>query len=138
MIISNYPNKLVRTRVELTMVSTIKIQRGDIGDLDPVTLQVGGIKNPTTVYQGKARIHPLVGNGAIALGEGQIEMRSTTITIPISATVPHRDDLVTDLTDDDVDLPNRTFRVTDVEVGGFFNAYRTLTCTSWADDRWWP
>jgi hypothetical protein len=136
--ISPYSRKLVTKRAEAQMLSTVLIQRGDLGETDPLTGVVGGIVNPTTIYSGKARVYPVSG-AAVSIGDGMIDMRTTTISIPMSAPVPKRDDIVTITSDDlsDQDLDSRTFRITEVDGGGYIGAARRLTCTSFYPSRYW-
>lgn len=131
-------SQLMQRRVEAAMNSTIQIQRGDLGSLDENTLMVTGIKNLTVIYEGKAHIHNVMGAGVISVGEAPIDTTTVTISIPFSAALPRRDDLVSVLTDGDPDLPARTFRVLDVNVGGLLSAYHSMTCQGYREDRYWP
>lgn len=138
-ILSNRAREAVRRRIEMAMTATGIIQRGDLGALDPVTMEVGGLANVQTVYSGKMRVRLLTGAGVITSGEQTIDTRTTQITIPIGAPVPHRDDLVTvtDYSSSDSDVNNRLFRVMEVEGGGIFGYGRVMTCVSWYESRYW-
>lgn len=139
-----YPSSLtraaVRRRVEQAMGSIILISRGTLGELDPVTLLVGGITAANTIYDGPARIRTVNGADTVSLGGGEIAVRNTIISIPMSVTaVPRRDDLVQVISDSgsDADLDSRVFRVLDVDGGGFFGDARRLGCAGWYQSRWW-
>lgn len=132
-----YASKLVADRVELAMTSTIQIMRGDLGVMDPNTLLVSGITNVTTIYTGKAHIHNVNGAGMITVGDAPIDTRTVAISIPISAPVPRQNDLVKVTVDSDPDLPNRIFRVMDVNVGGLLNSCHVMTCQGWFEGRAW-
>lgn len=132
--------RLVRTRTEAQMTSTVRVMRGALGQLDPVTGDVGGLESMTVIYEGKGRIRTVAGSGVLTVGEGTVDTRSTIISIPISSTpVPRRDDVVLVLNDDlaDVDLDEHTFRVMDVDGGTLFGDARRLTCQGFAQSRYW-
>lgn len=130
---------LVRRRMEQQMLGTVRIQRGKLGTLDPTTGVVGGLNNLSVIYEGKARVWSVDGGGVISTGNGQIDTRTTYVSIPVSAPVPHRDDIVTVLNDDlsDDDLDNRVFRIMEVDGGGYISETRRLTCSSFFPNRWW-
>lgn len=134
-----FARSLVRRRVEAQMLSTITVLRGNLGTLNPTTGMVGGLTGATTVYAGKARIRTVSGAGVINVGGGEIDQRSTVISIPISSPVPHRDDLVLIGEDDeaDPDLDTRIFRVMEVDGGSYFGDARRLSCTGWLSSRYW-
>lgn len=130
-------SKLVKNRVELAMQSTIQILRGNLGQLDEGTLLVGGIQSATTIYTGKAHVHNVLGAGVISVGEDAVDTRTVQISIPAAAPVPRRDDLVKVTADNDSDLPNRVFRVMDVNSGGLISSYHTMSCQGWFESRYW-
>lgn len=131
--------QLIRARTEAAMVATITILRGNLGTLNVTTGEVGGLASATTIYAGKARIRNVNGTGVINVGDGEIDQRSTVISIPIDSPVPFRDDLVRIDNDGntDTDLDSRIFRVLDVDGGGMFGDARRMTCTSWHESRYW-
>jgi len=136
---SPYTRRLVQKRVEEQMLSTIRILRGELGGFDETTGIGGGLTNVTVIYRGKARIWNVNGSGVINVGEGTIDTRQTYISYPIDAPVARRDDIVeildAELSDNDLD--NRTFRVLDVDGGGYIGAARKMTCTSFYPSRYW-
>lgn len=133
----DFASALVTKRVEMAMTSTVQILRGDLGGLDETTLLVTGLTNATTIYQGKAHIHSVNGAGIIPIGETNVDTRTVQISIPLTAPVPHRDDLVKVVNDGDPDLPNRIFRVMDLQAGGLLNAFHQMTCQGWFESRYW-
>jgi hypothetical protein len=138
-VISTLAQRLVRRRVEAQMTAQIKILRGDLGAFDPTTGEVGGLANVQTIYQGMARIRTVDGAGVITLGEGTIDTRQTVISIPITAAMPHRDDLAQVLDDAsaDTDLTNRLFRITEVEGGSLLGDARRCYAVGWFPSRNW-
>jgi hypothetical protein len=138
-VISALAQRLVRRRVEDQMSAQITILRGDLGAFDPATGKVGGLANAQTVYRGKARIRTVDGAGVITLGEGTIDTRQTVISIPISAAMPHRDDLavVEDDAAADPDLTSRVFRITEVEGGSLLGDARRCYAVGWFPSRQW-
>ncbi len=137
--VSPLARALVRRRVEAQMLATITILRGALGTLNPTTGLVGGLASAVTVYTGKARIRSVTGSGVIDVGGGEIDQRSTVISIPIAATAPRRDDLVVIGQDDaaDAELDTRIFRVMEVDGGGYFGECTHLNCTGWYSNRLW-
>lgn len=130
----------VRNFTEGNMRASIEILRGSLGTLDPVTGLVGGLSGSERVYRGKARIRTVNGTGTASIGGGEINTRSTTISIPITVNAQiHADDLVRVLQDDesDVTLDTRIFRVMDVDGGGFFGDARRMSCVGWYESRYW-
>ena len=128
---------LVRRRTQAQMTCRIVVLRGALGVLDPGSGQVGGITGARTVYAGRARIRTVAPAGTIGVGDAQVDVRSTVISIPIASPVPHRDDLVRVDEAGDLDLDTRIFRVTDVDGGGAFGDARRLYCTAWHESRYW-
>ncbi len=119
------------------MASQIVVLRGSLGTLDTATGLVGGLSGAETVYSGKARIRPLSQPTPVSLGGGEIAQRDTVISIPIDAPVPHRDDLIRVVSDDDVDLDTRIFRVLGADGGGIFGDARRVGCSGWYQNRYW-
>lgn len=142
---SGMARHLVRRYTESHMTSQITILRGALSLLNPATGIVGGLAGATTIYQGKARIHTVSGSGAPSDSGAPIDTRSTTISIPITAPIPNRDDVITvqatnvntDGTQADADLDTRVFRVLEVEGGSFFGDARRMSCTQAFDSRYW-
>lgn len=137
---------LVRRHVSRNQNATIKLLRGDVGAMDPVTLKVPGLSNYATLYgpgiapyNGQARIHPVSGEGSIATGEGDLDLRQVVVSIPWDAPMPARDDVVQVVQDtlSDGDLTGATFRVVEVSGGSLFGDARRMSCTLWGRSRYW-
>jgi len=128
---------IVRKRVESLMLQRIRILRGARGALDPATGRVGGLTGATVIYSGKARIWTVRGAGVLTVGEDQIPVRETRISIPIDSPMPRRDDLVQVLDDSvaDPDLTGRVLRITDVDGGSFFGDARRMSAVAVAESR---
>ena len=137
--VSALSRSLVRRRVEAQMSAQIRVLRGELGSLDPATGQVGGITGATTVYAGKARIRTVAAAGVLAVGEGSIDTRQALVSIPITAAVPRRDDLIAVAANGAADpsLDTRIFRVTEVDAGGLFGDARRMTAVGWYESRYW-
>lgn len=127
---------MVHKRVQMAMISTVQISRGDISGLDQTTLQVGGITNSTVFYQGPAHIHNVVPAGTLSVGQAPFPVRSVQISIPIASPTPDRDDILQVIEDSDPDVQGRTFRITDVDVGGLISDCHTLTCQGYFEFRY--
>lgn len=130
---------MVRRRVEAQMRAQINVLRGNLGTLNPTTGLVGGLASAITVYSGNARIRTVAGASVIQVGGGEIDQRTTLISIPITSAMPQRDDLVQVVNDDlaDPDLDTRIFRVMEVEGGSLFGDARRMSCTGWYESRYW-
>lgn len=131
-VVSPYARNYARLHASAHMYYTVSIVRM----LDPLFDDVTGLLEATqklSVYQGPARIWTVAGPQVLGVGEDQLTLRQTYVSIPWDAfPVPNRDDIVTVLTYDvhpfygDDELIGRTFRVTDVELGGQMYATRRL------------
>jgi hypothetical protein len=143
-VVSSTARRLLRRRLAVTATSQVSIVRGTPGELDRVTGLVSGMTNLVTIYSGPARIHLLAPAGDAQPG-GPVVLRTAQVSIPMSAAMPRRDDLLTvsaagvdaDGSQSDVNLDGRTFSVRDVDGGGLFGAVRKLTCTGWFPSRTW-
>lgn len=141
-LVSTFQRQMVRDYTEGNMTSLIQILRGSLGAFDPATGRVGGLTSTSNVYGGtdgaKARIRTVGGAGVVSVGAGEIDTRQVIISIPMTATIPHRDDVVRVVSDGaDTDLNTRIFRVLDVDGGSFFGDARRLTCVGWFSSRYW-
>lgn len=129
---------VVTRYAEGNMTNQVNLLRGVLGGLAPADGTVAGIVSPTLLYTGKARVHPVAGFGPLEVGGGIVDERQATISIPMSAAVPNRDDLIEVLDGGgDSDLEHEFWRVVQVYGGGFFNEARRMFCTSWHPSRYW-
>lgn len=139
-ITSDFARASVRLRTTMGMTAMIQVLRGTLGTLDPDTGLVGGLQDSQTVYRGLARIRTVGQPAPVSIGGGEIAMRDTIISIPMTAPkVPHRDDLVRVLSDTpaDTDLNTRIFRVLGADGGGMFGDARRISCSGWYQSRYW-
>lgn len=150
-VVSEAAKARVRAYTERNMDGLVTILRGgkgalnrDTGEVSGMTgvVQIYGDKPPITGQIGtkgaKARIHPVTGQGSISLGPGQINLRQTTISIPWSAPVPQRDDIVLVRNGGaDQTLNGTALRVVEVSGGGLFGDARRLSCTLWGKSSMW-
>lgn len=119
------------------MRDTVLIQRGQLDVLDPVTGLVGGLLNPTLVYQGIGRIRT-ISEATVNLGGGEIVTRTTVASIPVTAGVPRRDDQLTVLSSaSDPQMVNWSFRVLTVAEAGLLAPSRQLTLEGLGPNRLW-
>lgn len=128
----------VRKRTEANMDAQVTILRGKPGVLDEVTGRVSGMTNSAPIYDGKARLHPVSGQGSLSLGPGNVDQRSTTVSIPWNAAPVQRDDVV--LVRDpgrDTQLTGAALRVVEVTGGGAFGDARRCSCTLWGKSAYW-
>ena len=137
--ISQVARTKVRRRAEAQMTDSVTVYRGQIGALDPSTGILAALANATQIYSGPGRLHIMSGTGTVALGGGTIAQAQVVISIPMSAPLPYRDDVVTvDVADDaDPTEQTRVLRVLEVAGGSLFGDARRLTCTAWAPSRYW-
>lgn len=140
----------VRARTESNMDGLVTILRGRPGVLDTTTGRVAGMSGAVQIYGdqvpagtigtigGTARIHPVSGQGSLSLGPGQIDQRSTTVSIPWGAATPQRDDIVV-IRDagQDSDLTGKALRVVEVSGGTLFGDARRMSCTLWGKSGYW-
>lgn len=125
-----------REFAETNMIQAGTVERGSLGGFNPVTLKTGGMTDATTVYEGKMRVRLLSTGEVVELGGGEVVERDAIISIPITADLPNRDDLVT-VTDGGPDptLATRKFRVLGADGGGIFGDSRRMSCQSFLPSR---
>lgn len=128
----------VRAYAESNMDGHVTISRGGRGVLDKATGRVSGMSGATTVYDGIARLHTVSGQGSISVGQGEVDTRSVTVSIPWSADLPQRDDVVL-FVDGGADqtMNGRAGRVVEVDGGGYFGDARRMQCVVWGTSEYW-
>lgn len=145
-VISEVAKQMVRNYAENNMDALVVILRGGRGQLNPKTGVVSGMAGARSIYDsdagngsgGKARIHTVSGQGSISLGPGQVDTRSATISVPWSATIPQRDDVVLVISGgSDTTLNGNAFRVVEVSGGGAFGDARRMSCVAWGKSEYW-
>lgn len=115
----------VRRRATAQMYATCVIERVDEGLWDPLSnlVTAGG---RTVIYTGECRVWELSGPQPVDIGDDQIVLQSTNISIPWDVNpVPHRDDEVKILGSAvDFDLVGRRYRILDEAKSGDLRATR--------------
>jgi hypothetical protein len=136
---STFVRDLVRSRVALAAQATAVVARGQLGGFDRATGKFGGLTNATTVYSGPVRIQSVSGSGTADIGGTEVSQRDTIISIPMSAPIPHRDDIVIVGVDDlaDATQDHQVYRVLGADGGGLLGAVRHLSCVTWGPSRNW-
>lgn len=135
---SRYSRQYIARRALGAMVDRISINRpGDV-QLNPTTgmnVAVAGEE----IYQGQARIYSVSGPQVVDLGEADIALRMTYVSIPSDwLPVPQRDDIITVLeARSDEGLQDKAFRILDVDGGGLVRAVRRMQCVSWEENSSW-
>jgi len=127
----------VRAYAEANMVDAVLITRPSG---PPVLNQSTGILAPasaTTIYSGKARVHPVSPSGVVGTGEGNIAQRQVTITIPQAAPDAEVDDLVEITAQLDSALVGSYWRVLGASTGGAFAAFASYECSAWDKSSYW-
>lgn len=94
-LISGYAINYVRDRATATMRYTCRIERVNPPVFDNVTgTATSGTRS--LIYEGPCRVWEVAGGGAVVVGEDDIIMQSTQLSIPWSASpVPRKEDEVT-------------------------------------------
>lgn len=141
---------MVRAYTEGNMDGLVTVLRGGPGVLNKTTGVVGGVADAVQIYGdpvtagqigtigAKARVHPVSGQGTIALGPGQIDQRQTVVSIPWLAPMPQRDDIVLIRSGgQDNTLVGTALRVTEVDGGGLFGDARRMSCTMFGKSSYW-
>jgi hypothetical protein len=128
----------VRAYTESNMDGQVIVRRGGRGALDTTTGVVSGMAGATEVYNGKARLHLVAGQGAISIGPGQFDQRAVTISIPWASPLPQQDDVVEVVSGGaDQTMNGVALRVIEVEGGGLFGDARRMQCVAWGYSEYW-
>lgn len=136
-VISDRTRAYVRKRVLEAMTANVTIYRMVKPALDTNTLFVTAT-SAETIYTGAARIRQVTGGAPIIVGEEQLSVAGTAISIPFDAALPRADDIVVVSSfGPDEELETRAFLVRDVDAGGLIRAARTMTCAIYEESRWW-
>ena len=142
MVVSPYARQYARRHATAHMYYTVIIERMAAGVFDEQTGQIT-VASKKTVYTGPARLWTVSGPQVFAIGEDQLAFSQTNLSIPWDANpVPHRDDVatVTDITGaefGDDELLWKSFRITDVQLGGQMFATRRMSVLAIVDSAAW-
>ena len=136
-VISDRTRSYVRKRTLDAMTAQVTIYRMHKPEMDPTSLLIIS-DTAETIYTGQARIRQVSGAAPILVGEEQLTLAGTAVSIPYDAALPRVDDIVVvDSFGTDTELVSRAFQVRDVDGGGLIRAVRTMTCTLYNESRWW-
>lgn len=128
---------LARRQAEAAMTATVVVARTDAPVFNPTTRSLA-VPPGAMIYSGKAGITSGQGGDSGGYGDEPQTDTSLTIYIPLSATTPMVDDIVAVLTHpDDPAVVGRSFRVTDVGIGGRLIASRRLSVIGTQPSRTW-
>lgn len=129
----------VRRRATANMGSTCKIERVNPPTFDETDLSADA-GSRTTVYTGVCRIWEATSSGVVMVGEEEIPIQTTQLSIPWDTeSTPQRDDeveILTSYTDDQ--LVGRRFRILDVAKAGDLRPSRRFTVQSITESGDWP
>lgn len=136
----------VRAYAERNMDARVMILRGGKGVLDKTTGRLSGMSDAESIYDdptapgtgGIAGIHTVTGQGSVSNGAGQIDTRQVVVSIPWSARLPRRDDVVQVIAGgEDETLNGAALRVVEVAGGTRFADARRISCTVWGKSGYW-
>lgn len=134
---STLATRYVRARVNAQMSYWIKIYRTGAPEFNSTT-GVYTANAVTQIYEGKARIWYAGGGSAIAIGEGDIVLTPTYVSIPFeSDPIPRVDDVIEVMDSADPDLVGRTFRIMSVDSGSYLLPARKMQVVMWSENRTW-
>lgn len=137
--VSNYARAYVRARAEAHMNSSVRINRGGRGVSLDRTTGLATTNTGSLIYTGKARIWSLDKNGPVSIGDSDLVLQTTQISIPWqTSTIPDNDDVVTvTACPGDPDVVGRSFRIIGTDGAALSRATRRLTCVTLAENRSW-
>lgn len=114
-----FGQRVASAQAEGAMNAHVKIRRPAKPVFDPTTNRLGSGIATEPIYDGHARVSPVTGASAVSIGEEVLYYSTVFVTIPFSAPVrPRINDIVDVTVHLDPAAVNRSFRVTEVEVGG--------------------
>ena len=135
--VSERARNYVRGRVEDHMLATISIFRPVEGSFNDST-GIVSIPSRTEFYSGKARIRLLSSGSEIVIGESEIAMADTVISIPHDSPRPKAEDIavVSDNPPSTI-LNGYAFTVVNFTVGGLIGASIEMNCRALDDNSSW-
>jgi hypothetical protein len=136
--VSRYAQNYVRDRAQDHMTAEVTIYRhADAIDFSIVT-GIATLPPRQSIYVGKARIWTGDSGASMIIGESEIAMLSTNISIPLDAVTIHKDDII--VVDENPPYEVMTgegFRVMSVNAGGLIGSTQRTQCISLADSATW-
>lgn len=128
--ISDRSRNYLRKRVEDHMLARIEIFPAEEGTFDETT-GVFSVPSRVPFYDGKARIRLLSSGNEIVIGESEISMADTTISIPHDSPRPNADDVIVVTSNPpSTVIEGYVFVIINFEVGGLAGASMTINCRS--------
>ena len=125
--LGSYGRGVIQGQAESLMDSQIKISRPGRA-YDPVTRRDSNTAGDL-IYEGKARIWEVPGGSTAIIGDDEIVMTSTYMSVPYSAPMPEADDLIVIVDSVDPDLIGRTVNIDSIVRGGSLAASRQFSVT---------
>ena len=111
---------------ESNMTATVRVSRLADPTLDTNTGILSADPAGDTVYEGAGRVWTVAGPLTMGIGDELSTFSSTFVSIPMSADLPHVDDLVEITAHSDPTMVGRAYRVMDVEAGSQIPAARKM------------
>lgn len=134
--ISPYAKTYIRDRATDLMNATVRINK-PAPAYDPVTRTTTNTEGPVK-YEGPARIWEVPGGQQIIIGDQEIVVTQSNMSIPWDAPVPEVDDLIIVVDSDDSDLVGRSINIESMVRGGGLRASRRfeVSISSSKKDTW--
>lgn len=111
---------------ESNMTATVRVSRLADPTLNVTTGVLSADPAGDTVYEGAGRVWTVAGPLTMGIGDELSTFSSTFVSIPMSADLPHVDDLVEITAHSDPTMVGRAYRVMDVEAGSQIPAARKM------------
>lgn len=111
---------------ESNMTATVRVSRLADPTLNVTTGVLTADPAGDTVYEGAGRVWTVAGPLTMGIGDELSTFSSTFVSIPMSADLPHVDDLVEITAHSDPTMVGRAYRVMDVEAGSQIPAARKM------------
>ena len=136
--VSSFARTYVRNRATLHMVATVAIYRHEDGSFDPVTGMLSS-QSGRVIYTGKGRIWYASSGSVTVMGDADIDIIDTYLSIPFATrAVPRRDDVaVVVKSETDPDMVGRAWRIMSADGGGLMNATRKMAMQTMTDSQTW-
>jgi len=129
-LISQRARDFVRTRATEVMDYSCRAERVSHGGYDETTLHSTSATR-TTLYEGPCRLFEVAGAVALNLGDTEMEIQSTQISLPWDSPLLKKDDeIVLTATPTDVGMVGKRFQVQSSAKAGELRATRRYAVTS--------
>ena len=135
--VSERTRSYLRKRVQDHMLASITLYRPAAGTFDSLT-GMFEIPSRSAYYTGKAAIKMLSAGNQISIGESEIAMSDTVISIPFDSPKPKVDDVaVVANNSPNPLLDGMAFVVINFTVGGLLGDTVKINCRSFDDNAMW-